>query len=257
MQYRIKNSGIVYLLTVPNGKNLKTGIIIFPGFPNIGNNDEYIKILSSEGYYILEPKYIGSWESYGKFNLENCIKTVVKAENFFRRGHANECWSNKSIKWSLNEMIILSSSFGSAVVLSVAHRLKTNKFICLAPLTNLNKHNKDKNIDEQDLKQIGVFVKRGFENIYREFDITDWNSFSDGKSIVNPIKVVHKLENKKILLLHGKKDNVINYKRTKEYFNRIKIKNQVVIKFYNKLHHGTELKKHAKKDVIDWIRLNT
>ena len=219
MRYRIKNKEVVYdLIEPPKDKNLKKGIILFPGMPNQPRNEDS-DTFASEGFYVLEPRYIGSWESYGEFNMDNCIKTVVEAEKLFQRGFANECWSNKKIKWDIEEIIVLSSSFGSSIVLSIAHELKTKKFVCLAPLTNLKKHNKDKKIEEQDLRQLGLFIKRGFENAFRGFNLSDWNIFIQGKSKANPIGVTDLLKDKNIFLAHGKKDSVIHYSRTQEYFD--------------------------------------
>lgn len=251
MRYRIKSKDIIYELILPNGKNVKKGIIIFPGLPNQPRNEDG-EILASEGFCVLEPRYIGSWESYGTFNIENCIKTVVEAEKLFEKGFAVECWGNKRIEWDIDETIILSSSFGSAIVLSIAHKLKTKKFICLAPLTNLNKHNKEKGIEEQDLKPLGKFLKKGFENAFRGFDLEDWKKFIEGKSIANPIKTVEALKNKLIFLAHGKEDKVINYSRTKEYYDKIKEKNNVEIKLYNGLGHGSQIKKGAFEDFLNW-----
>lgn len=254
MRYRIKDKEIVYeLVEPPKDKNLKKGIIIFPGMPNQPRNEDS-DALASEGFYVLEPRYIGSWESYGNFNIDNCIKTVISAEKLFKKGFAIECWGNKKIEWDIDEIIILSSSFGSSIVLSILHRLNTKKFICLAPLTNLNEHNKTKEIEEQDLKQLGEFIKRGFENAFRGFDLSDWNKFVEGKSNANPIKIIELLKNKKMFLAHGKEDPAIHYSRTQEYYDKIKDGNEVELKFYEGVGHGKQIKKASFRDVLDWIR---
>jgi len=254
MRYRIKSKEVVYdLIEPPGDKNLKKGIILFPGMPNQPRNEDS-DTFASEGFYVLEPRYIGSWESYGEFNINNCIKTVIEAEKLFQKGFAIECWENKKLKWDINEIIIVSSSFGSSIVLSIAHELKTKKYVCLAPLTNLKKHNKDKKIEEQDLKQLGLFIKRGFENAFRGFNLSDWSKFIHGKSKASPIDVADLLKNKNIFLAHGKKDSVIHYSRTQEYYNKIKDKNRVELKFYEETNHGKQIKKAAFQDVLDWIK---
>lgn len=254
MRYRIKDKEIVYeLIEPPKNKNLKRGIIIFPGMPNQPRS-ENSDALASEGFYVLEPRYIGSWESYGKFNIDNCIKTIILAEKLFQKGFATECWSNKKIEWEINEITILSSSFGSSVVLSIAHKLDTRRFVCLAPLTNLNKHNKTEGIEEQDLKQVGRFIKRGFENAFREFDLSDWDRFVEGGSNANPIKMAELLKNKKMFLAHGKEDSAVHYSRTQEYYDKIKDRNEVKLKFYEGIGHGKQVKNASFEDVLYWIK---
>lgn len=255
MRYRIKDKGIVYeLIEPPKDKNLHKGIIIFPGMPNQPRNDEQGDMLAFEGFYVLEPRYIGSWESYGEFNINNCIKTVLEAEKLFKKGFAIECWEKKKIDWDINETIMLSSSFGSSIVLSIAHKLDSKIFVCLAPLTNLKKHHKDEKIEEQDLRQLGLFIKRGFENAFRGFNLSDWGKFIKGDSNANPIETVEQLKNKKIFLAHGKKDSAVNFNRTQEYYDKIKEKNEVKLKFYDNVGHGKQIKRESFLDVLKWIK---
>ena len=256
MRYRIKDKEIIYELTIPEGKNLKRGVIIFPGIPTFGN-DGYAQILSEQGFYVLEPRYMGSWESYGKFSIDNCIKTVIEAENLFQRGSATECWGNKILKWEIEDIIIMSSSFGSAIVLSVAHSLKTKNLVCLAPLIDLEQHNKNNGFQEQDIKALGTFIKRGFENVYRGFNLVEWRNFSDGKLDANPMKTASKVCDKNMLFLHGKNDVVINYTRTIAYCDKIKNRNKILLKLYNKVGHGKQIKRRALTDIVKWINLTT
>lgn len=257
MRYRLKKNGIVYELIEPTkDKNLKKGIIVFSGLPNQPRNDDFGDNLASEGYYVLQPRYIGNWESYGKFSLKNCIKTVVEAEKLFSGGEAKECWGNKEIKWDIKEIYLLSSSFGSSIVLSALSKIKTKKIICLCPLTNLYKHHSEKDLEEQDLKGLGKFIQRGFENAFRGFDLKEWALFIKGESEVNPFKYLKQIKNKKILLLHGNKDNVVNISRTSEYYNKIKNDNEVEFKVYPGIGHGKNLKEASFDFVLNWIKNN-
>ena len=256
MKYRIKSGKIVYELFEPKGKNLKKGVIVISGLPNQPRNEDFGDTLAEQGFYVLQPRYIGSWESDGKFSLTNCIKTVLEAERLFLQGKAKECWGNKKIEWSIEKVYILSSSFGSTIVLSALPKLKSERIICLAPLTDLKKHNSDKNLKEEDLTHLGGFLKRGFANAFRGLDEKDWKEFIKGDSEANPMNYIKEIRNKKILLLHGDADDVVNISRTEDYYNKIKKDNEVEMKRFPGIGHGKELKKGSFKEVVKWIRSN-
>lgn len=255
MRYRFKEKEIIYeLIEPPQNKNFKKGVIVFPGLPNQPRNDDFGDNLASEGLYVLQPRYIGSWESYGQFSLNNCLKTIIEAEKFFMRGEAAECWANKNIKWNIDEIVILSSSFGSSIVLSALEKIKTKRIICLCPLTDLFKHNSIKTEPEQDLKVLGDFMVSGFENAFRGFNLPEWAEFIKGNSKVNPIAHTSKIKNKEILLIHGDKDDVVHFSRTQEFYNQIKNKNTAEIKIYPGIGHGKKLRDVSLSFIVDRIK---
>jgi len=255
VEWRIRKGDVVYeLIEPPEGNDQRMGVIVFPGLPNQPRSEDFGDNLAKEGFYVLQPRYIGSWESYGRFSIKNCIKTVVEAEKLLQGGKAIECWGEKKIEWDLKKIFILSSSFGSSIVLSALPKLSSKEIICLAPLTNLNKHNSDKNIQEQDLSVLGGFLQRGFENAFRHFELDEWEDFIKGKTEANPILYTKNVKDKNIFLIHGEKDEVVNISRTEEYYNEIKSGNKVIFEKVPGIGHGGELKKACFKKVVDYMK---
>jgi hypothetical protein len=257
MKYRIREGHIIFeLFEPPKDKDIKKGVIVFPGLPNQPRNEDFGENLSSEGFWVLQPRYIGSWESYGTFCMKDCIKTVIESEKLFLKGRTRELWGDKEISWDLEDIFLISSSFGSAVVLSALSQIKSKKIICLAPLTNLDKHNSEKNIEEQDLFELGLFIKRGFENAFRGFSLGEWKEFITGKTEINPIKYVSLVNNKRVLIVHGDADKVINISRSEEYYKAIGKKNKTDFKKYPGVGHGKEIKNASFDFILKWMKNN-
>ncbi len=251
----MRGGDIIYeLVEPPAGKNLQIGIIVFSGLPNQPRNEDFGDDLAAEGFYVLQPRYIGNWESYGQFTLGNCIKTVLDSETFFLKGNAKELWAQKGIHWRINTIFLLSSSFGSSVVLSALPKIKSKNIICLCPLTNLNKHHSDSSIKEQDLSTLGGFIQRGFENAFRGFNQKEWAQFIQGNSEVNPIRHAAKVIGKNILLIHGTEDDTVNISRTEEYYQKIKNKNKTLFKKYPGIGHGKKLRTASYDFILKWIK---
>ena len=69
-----------------------------------------------------------------------------------------------------------------------------------------------------DLEQRKKTMKRGFENTWRIKNEKVWDTIVK----VSPIRYVNALKNKDVLLVHGKKDDIINYKESLTLFEKIK-----------------------------------
>lgn len=172
------------------------------------------------------------------------------------KGKIIECYKKKEIKWNINDIYILSSSFGSSIVLSTLHKLETKNCICICPLTDLSKHNSDDKLPEENLFKTYDFLNCSFSNAFRNLEKDDWITFIKGKSNANPINYTSKIKNKNIFLAHGKTDKVVNYNRTIDFYNEIKNNNEVTLKIYDEIGHGSQIKKKSIKDILQWIDEN-
>lgn len=257
MIYRLKEGKIIYDLIEPSeDKNLKKGVIVFSGLPNEPKNVYYGENLAAEGYYVLQPRYIGNWESYGQFSIKNCLKTITESEKFLLKGEAIECFNNKKIKWKIDETFIIGTSFAPSLILSLLKKLKTRNIICIAPLIDLENHNKNPKLPEENLYHLYDFLKRGFENAFRGFSRNDWEEFLHGKSSANPMKFYKDAKDKNILLIHGDNDQTIHYSKTENYFNKIRTISNAELKIYPGLGHGKQIKKNSYDYVLNWMQKN-
>lgn len=255
MKYRVRFGEVIADLIEPStDKNLGKGIIVFQGLPKQSNSEKFGEMLAKEGFYVLQPRYIGSWESYGSFSIENCIKTVVESEEFFLKGEGIELYGEKRIYWNIDEIFIIGSSFAASIILSIADKLRTKNFVFLGPLINLRKHNSNREIKEQNLSEFYGFLKRGFENAFRGLSEKDWKNFISGKLKVNPMKSYSLIKDKNILLIHGGRDEIVNISRTEEYYRKIRKNNSVELRIYPHLSHGRDLRMYSYNYFVEWMK---
>ncbi|MBU1252382.1 MAG: S9 family peptidase [Nanoarchaeota archaeon] len=250
MRLRIHYGDVIAELIEPIGESKNHCVIVLQGLPNQPRNEEFGNNLAKEGFHVLQPRYIGSWESYGDFSLENCLKTLIESVKMIRKGEVLEVFNNKKINISCDKISIISSSFGSAIAMSFP---EVDNYVCLCPLLNLKQHSKDESKKEQDLIYLVGFLKRGWENAFRGFNEKDWESFVSGKSKVDPYKYLDKFEGKNILLIHGTNDEIVHYSRTVEFAKKLKDKNNIDLNLVKGAVHGSALAKLSSKEVVNFL----
>jgi hypothetical protein len=117
-------------------KKARRVIILLDGLPNPGSRPLETEWLAQRGYAVLYPKYLGTWESTGKF-------LVASPANEIR--HIVRKLSNSSFPFasllSKRRPIIIASSFGSSVALNLKEVTYIKRIYCLSPVINYLKVN--------------------------------------------------------------------------------------------------------------------
>ncbi len=133
--YKSFINNIFYELFIPEKHN-KTCFIILPGLPSMPRTIDLINDLTSKGFIVLQPRYIGSWESKGFFSDENCLKTVKSSIKIIQKGTLLDISYNKKIFFKINKIMIIGSSFGASLALSIKNLKGVSGVIAIAPLIN-------------------------------------------------------------------------------------------------------------------------
>jgi len=236
-----------YYLENNNGK----AIIFCSGIPGSSSYSEIAEKYVNEGFIFIHPKYLGSWESYGNFSIEGCKKTIV---NFV------DALKNKEVKTIFNEnfdleikgFYLLGHSFGGSVALCAGTELGINGIIALAPVIDYRVQGKGE-YEEEKMDWLYTFIIAGFENVYRNFDKTEWEKFCSGGSILNVNDYLEKLKTKRILLIHGKEDISINYNSSRKFYSELKdLGGDIGYEETDDNHSSIKL--NSFKKVVSWIK---
>ena len=217
--YRLKSKNIVYDLYLPKKDNGKL-ILYVPGLPGHPRRKTLGEIFAASGFTFFEMRFPGSWESDGKFTMDNCVKSLEEAYAFIQEGAGVELRRNMKKEWVHDKIIILGSSFGGGVILS-SNIKDPLTFALLAPVTKLQ-HVKDSLfILPSGVDDIFYLLSEGYANVYRGLTEKDWSNFLDGKTLINPEKNIDNLKNKKLLFVQGTDDEVIQSTHTAEYVKEL------------------------------------
>jgi len=236
-----------YYLENNNGK-----IIVFcQGIPGSSSYMEMAKKYVEAGFIFIHPKYLGSWESYGDFNIETCKKTIVDFVNGLKSMNMKTIF-NEDFEVPFKEIFLLGHSFGGSVALCSGAELDVDGIIALAPVIDYKVQGKEK-YEEEEMVGLYDFIQAGFENIYRNINKNEWDNFCINGSNLNANDYFIQLKSKKILLIHGVQDTSINYNRSKEFFSKLKnLRGDIDYLETNDSHSSLKLNSFEK--IISWTK---
>lgn len=224
--FLIKIDKIVGYLYVPKGKS-QSAIIYLKGGPSLGDdgNSNVWQIVRKNKQILFIPDYIGYCHSFGKFSFENCVKTIYEAEKFLRGATSGtDTKTGQSIKLNCSNISLVGSSWGGAIApfLEKYQKTKIKNIALIKPITNWKTLGKTKFKEENPVVTDQV-IKEGWENIYRGYSQSQWPEIFQGKlSEYNPIDNVNLLKNKNVYIYHGKKDQIVNWRKSLKYYQTFK-----------------------------------
>ena len=236
-----------YYLKNNNGK-----IIIFcSGIPGISSYPEIAEKYVNEGFIFIHPKYLGSWESYGNFSIEGCKKTIVDCVKALRSNEVKTIF-NKDFDIEIKEIFLLGHSFGGSVALCSGANLNIDGIIALAPVIDYRIQGNEE-YEEEKMDWLYDFIVTGFENVYRNLNKSQWESFCYDGSILNANDYLEELKTKKILIIHGTEDTSTNYNQSKEFYSILKNLGGDIDYVETKENHS-DIKLNSFKTVVSWIK---
>ncbi|MGM5479953.1 MAG: alpha/beta hydrolase family protein [Nanobdellota archaeon] len=198
------------------------GILIFchgcPSHP-YDHSPSLIEYLSKEENYLLVfLHYKGTWESGGVCNLENSVESVIDVYNYLKEGAIKDILRDEVITLNPTKVTLIGASFGGSVALVSSAKLNVKSVIALAPVIDFKNHNNkgfEENLDQTFLK-----INLGWKNLWR-FTESDWNRLKNGLLDLNSIEYIDKFEDTQFLLVHGKEDKSVDYKKSVNFVNII------------------------------------
>lgn len=169
--------------------------------------------LFNAGYNVIHVRYPGTFESEGHFLKQNpAIDLVSLIKHLKNNCQFTELFSNKNIKINSEKIILLSSSFGGSIGLSIQQMTNlVDKHIALSPVVDFQSYC-SVDIRKNDLINLKSFLKNAFQNIYRFAD-EDYDNLISGKTIpkMNRLNI-----SGEIITYLGLKDTFVTEKYVRE-----------------------------------------
>lgn len=247
---KLRYEGIIaesYYLENNNGKV----IILCSGIPGTSSYIEIAEKYVKEGFIFIHPKYLGSWESYGDFSIENCKKTIIDFVNALKNKKVKTIF-NKNFDIGIREIFLLGHSFGGSVALCSGADLDIDGIIALAPVIDYRVQGKE-DYEEEKMDWLYNFITSGFENVYRNFNKSNWEEFCFSGLILNANDYLESLKKKRILLIHGKEDKSINYNRSKKFYSNLENLGGDIDYLETKDNHNS-IKINSFEEICSWIK---
>lgn len=184
-------------------------VILCQGMPSVPAKDELIRFLSDQGYWVIYPRYRGTWESGGAFLKISPEKDILDIIAELPKG-ITSLWDGKKYEISPKRIYLLGSSFGGPAAILASRSGKIDKAVVLSPVTDWQGQK-----DTEDLDQLERFTRLGFGEAFR-YSQKDWQKLKTGK-FYNPMSLAKKIDGRKILIIHAKDDRTVDYRESQKF----------------------------------------
>ena len=222
-------------------------VIVCDGLPSVPKQKELLSDLSSLGFFVIYPRYRGTWESGGEFLKESPTEDIKDVIDLIKKGKITELYADKEFEIKNKNIYLIGSSFGGVIALSLAENEDVSKVVVLSPVVDFSKHNDNNN--EQDLVWLGSFIKKAFGQGYR-FSNENWHKMTKGE-ILNPSQELDKEKSEKVLILYDKSDESIDYNKIENYSFKNNIKT-IEVKNIGHLSFS-KLSEEMKNEINNWL----
>lgn len=113
----------------------KTAVVV-PGLPYETTQEPITKILTDHGYGVIQPQYMGSYDSDGQFSPQGCVQTLFKLEDILKTSsELYDIRGERVFRIGNSIDLIAAHSFGTYVAMAAILRgLQVPTAIMLSPM---------------------------------------------------------------------------------------------------------------------------
>lgn len=197
MIYRGRINEIIFEFAIPEGEQ-KGIVILCDGMPSVPKQKELLMYLSRKGFFVVFPRYRGTWESEGSFlanPLGNDIEEIIA---FLAKGSITELYAGETFLVKQTPLYLVGSSFGGTIALSLISNSTISKIVAFSPLISF----------AGDLSDLKRFIRLGFGNGYRFTDAA-WEKMASGQLFSLPMKISAG-RNKDVLAICDSSDRTVD-----------------------------------------------
>jgi pimeloyl-ACP methyl ester carboxylesterase len=184
-----------------------------PSYP--GRRPELLDFIARQGYWVILPRYRGTWESDGEFLKQSPHEDVLDIMTGVQQGFI-DMWSNVEHRIPDAKFYLIGGSFGGAAVLLASADARVRKAVALCPVT-------DWTLQEdtaEPLSLMAPYVEAAFGSAYRGKKAI-WQKLAKG-TFYNPMRVAETLDGKKIIIVQTKDDAIVPPGPTQHFAQKTK-----------------------------------
>ncbi len=188
-------------------------LILCSGMPSVPSKGPLIEFLAKKGYWVLYPRYRGTWESGGRFLKYPLDKDVLDIIDELPRG-LKDAYSGKKYRIERPEIYLVGSSFGGPAAILASRDQRVKKAILVSSIVDWTVPSR-----LERLNWIWKFWREAFGEAIR-FDKKDWDKLKKG-NFYNPVRHIHEIDGRKLFFIHAKDDRVVTYGPIEKFAKKI------------------------------------
>jgi dipeptidyl aminopeptidase/acylaminoacyl peptidase len=197
------------------GKKQKV-IILCDGMPSIPRKQALVAFLSRKGYWVIHPRYRGTWESGGEFLQKSPHQDILDVIDELPKGIRDIAFSQR-FTVAPDEIFVIGGSFGGAAAILSSLDPRVKKVIANCPVVDWSILPKSEKTETSN-PNYAAYIREAFGNAYKLSD-RNWKKLSSGK-FYNPTHHIEELTASKILMFHAKDDPYVPYVSAERFARR-------------------------------------
>ncbi len=183
-------------------------VILCDGMPGMPRKQDLCRFLSQKGFWVIYPRYRGTWESDGQFLRKSPHEDIQDVIDELPKG-LRELTFGKKFKLSPKEIFVIGGSFGGAAAVLSTLDPRVKKAIANCPVVDWSvlRHSEKK---ETSNKSYTAYLRDTFGSAYR-LKAKDWNKLRSGR-FYNPAYHAQEVNPAKLMLFHAQDDPYIPWR---------------------------------------------
>ncbi len=217
MMYRTRfKKEIVAEFLPPKRKSKKQKLILLcDGMPSIPRKQPLSEFLSEKGYWVVYPRYRGSWESDGIFLEKPPQQDLFDIiDELLLKKEIQETAFGQKFQLSPDEIFVIGGSFGGATSILASLDPRIKKCIANCPVIDWSLLQKEEKLETSNESYV-AYIKESFGNAYRLSE-KNWKRLYTG-TYFNPTHHAKELDPSKFRLFHAKDDPYIPFESVKTF----------------------------------------
>lgn len=199
---------IVAEFAVPTSKTAikkRRVAILAQGMPSSPSKSSLVAFLVKQGFYVVYPRYRGTWESGGVFLKNEPTKDIQDVISWILKRPLTSVWAGETFTFPKNPKIYLfASSFGGSAGVLLSGNKAVQGVVALSPVVDWTMDSK-----EEPLSETFDFVRNAYGEGFR-MTRKDWNKLGR-TDFYDPTKQIKRVCGEKILIFHAKDDGIVPF----------------------------------------------
>lgn len=178
--------------------------VLCGGAPSMPGKSALIDFLARKGFYVVAPRYRGSWESSGKFLLKEPTEDIREVIDSLKKPLIS-LYEGKAYAFPKKPKVyIFASSFGGPAGFLLSKDKRVVKVVSLSPVCDWRARS-----EVEPLEHMDRFVKEVYGEGYR-LAPGAWRKLEKG-NFYNPMTSLSKVDGEKSLIFHARNDDVVPF----------------------------------------------
>ena len=185
-------------------------IVLATGAPGMPGKNELLQFFVSKGFYVIYPRYRGSWESSGTFLAKDPTLDIKETIDALSKPLLSLYEGKKYSFPRKPRLYIFASSFGGPAALFLSKDVRVEKVIAFSPVCDWQD-----GCGVEPLHELDHMTKLLYGEGYR-LAKNAWKKLKKG-DFYNPATARGKIDGSKALIFHNSDDTVIDVRSVKKF----------------------------------------